>query len=748
MSQKFSHSIIVGVLVLAVSVLAWLAPAASPDAAFIHARPALAQTCAGFYDDFAATDLDAGWTWINEDRWSLTERPGYLRIYTQQPEVDPTYLLRAPADAIGAIWSHVEVDPAARLQSAGIVVYQDGENWLDLRRFSTSDETFVMLRLQVDGDLQTQSGTSVGELASPVLRIRREGGEWVAEFATVEEAQADRWGLVARVTADFAEPQVGVIASASESDDLPVDVDDFCLDSLGGGTPTATPTSTVASATTPTPTGAPADLTLTGRVYDASAGPDAGIENAAVSLISCYPRTFPTLTDAEGRYEIFVAAQYLTPCPEVIIEVEARGYGPRSLTVAVSSLYAQPERDFGLVPQMYLPLVAKFGSTPQPTPTETPVGPTPTATPTGPPPEPTPPATALELEPITDELDQPVHVTHAGDGSGRLFVVEKAGTIRIVTDGTVNPLPFLDLTPLVGSAGSEQGLLSVAFHPDYETNGYFYVNYTDLDGDTVVARYSVSANPDVADPNSDETILTLDQPAANHNGGLLLFGPDGYLYVGTGDGGSAGDPWGNAQNPDVLFGKMLRLDVDGAEPYTIPPDNPFVDDPMARDEVWALGLRNPWRYSFDRTTNDLWIGDVGQGAWEEVDLQPAGSPGGENYGWDVMEGTHCFEPSVGCDRSGLTLPVVEYGHTGGNCSVTGGYVYRGAAFPSLAGVYFFGDYCSGRIWSLSREGDSDWTMTEVLDTDHQISSFGEDEAGELYLTDLDGGLYRLSAPGD
>lgn len=377
-------------------------------------------------------------------------------------------------------------------------------------------------------------------------------------------------------------------------------------------------------------------------------------------------------------------------------------------------------------------------------------GPVPTPTATTPPASPThavfdPTAFSLDLQLIASNLDAPVYATHASDGSGRLFVVEKHGTIRIVAGGAVKPTPFLDIRSMVGSRGSEQGLLSVAFHPDYPANGFFFVDYTDTNGNTVVARYHVSDDPDVADPNSARTILTLDQPAANHNGGLLLFGPDGYLYIGTGDGGGAGDPRGNAQNPQVLLGKMLRLDVDSSEPYAIPTGNPFISDPAVRDEIWALGLRNPWRYSFDRATGDFYIADVGQNRYEEIDFQPAGSRGGENYGWNIMEGFHCFSPGANCDQTGLTLPVAEYSHDLG-CSVTGGYVYRGTAFPRMAGAFYFGDFCSGRIWALYRNAAGQWTTAQMLQPGLGISSFGEDEAGELYVTDLGSGrLYRLVA---
>lgn len=353
----------------------------------------------------------------------------------------------------------------------------------------------------------------------------------------------------------------------------------------------------------------------------------------------------------------------------------------------------------------------------------------------------------LQLQPVVTDLDQPVHVTHAGDGSGRLFVAEKAGTIRIVASNESRPEPFLDITNLVGSSGSEQGLFSVAFHPDFRANGRFFVDYTDKSGDTVIARYQVSSEPDVADPASAVTLLTIDQPYPNHNGGQLAFGPDGYLYIGMGDGGSGGDPQGNGQNTSVLLGKLLRIDVntEGEQPYGIPTDNPFVGQSAARPEVWAIGLRNPWRFSFDRETGDLFIADVGQGDYEEVNVHPASAGGGMNYGWNRMEGLHCFNPKSGCDRQGLELPVAEYDHSQG-CSVTGGMRYRGPAVPAFGSTYFYGDYCSGTIWGLSEAPGGTWRSTELLASGHSISSFGEDEAGEIYMTDLsDGGVYRLVA---
>jgi glucose/arabinose dehydrogenase len=290
-------------------------------------------------------------------------------------------------------------------------------------------------------------------------------------------------------------------------------------------------------------------------------------------------------------------------------------------------------------------------------------------------------------------------------------------------------------------------LLGLAFHPDYADNGLLFVNYTDRQGDTVVARFAVSDDPDQADPDSASIVLTVAQPAPNHNGGNIVFGPDGYLYIGLGDGGDAGDAFGNGQNGQTLLGAMLRIDVsvgDGA-PYSIPPDNPFTGDPGVLDEIWAIGLRNPWRYSFDRLTGDLYIADVGQNVYEEVNIQPAASPGGENYGWPIMEGQHCYPERASCSAEGLALPVIEYDHTQG-CSVTGGYVYRGRAFPALEGVYLFGDYCSGRIWGLAPGGDGTWQVAELIQSGVQISSFGEDEAGEIYVLDMRGGaLYQIAA---
>lgn len=354
-----------------------------------------------------------------------------------------------------------------------------------------------------------------------------------------------------------------------------------------------------------------------------------------------------------------------------------------------------------------------------------------------------PPRIALEPFVSLGEGDL-VHMTTIGDGSGRLFLVQRQGYVYELRNGEIDPTPFLDIHTLVETDFNEQGLLSIAFSPDFAQSRELYVNYTSKSGrgDTIVARYRVG-DDGRADPASAQTILQIDQPAANHNGGLLLFGPDGYLYIGTGDGGAAGDPWNNAERLDTLLGKLLRIDVVGQETYAIPRGNPFDPADGQKAEIWAYGLRNPWRFSFDRLTGDLYIADVGQNTWEEVNFTPAGSRGGLHYGWDTMEGAHCFEPPEGCDTSGKVLPVAEYDH-GLGCSITGGYVYRGTRYPSLYGTYFFGDYCSGRIWGL-RQHEGQWQLAELLDTNVLISSFAEDEEGELYVLDLRSDVYHLTA---
>lgn len=352
---------------------------------------------------------------------------------------------------------------------------------------------------------------------------------------------------------------------------------------------------------------------------------------------------------------------------------------------------------------------------------------------------PDPGFTGLDTQMVAAGLTNPLYLT-APPGDPRLFVAEQPGRIRIVADESLLATPFLDITDRVLDGG-ERGLLSVAFHPNYATNGYFYVDYTDMSGDTRVERYRVSADPNLADQGSAKLILFVDQPYANHNGGLVLFGPDGMLYVGLGDGGSGGDPHGYGQNRGVLLGKVLRLDVDRGDPYAIPADNPFLGVSGARGEIWAYGLRNPWRFAFDREAGLLYIADVGQNRQEEVDVAP-GSAGGLNYGWSVMEGDGCYGAST-CDRSGLTLPVLTYARSGGNCSVIGGFAYRGEHMAALRGHFFYSDYCGGWVKSFRYDGSGaadqrDWSLTLG-----SVLSFGEDAAGELYVLSADGKVYRL-----
>ena len=347
----------------------------------------------------------------------------------------------------------------------------------------------------------------------------------------------------------------------------------------------------------------------------------------------------------------------------------------------------------------------------------------------------------VELERIASGFDQPLLVTHAGDGSNRLFVVEQGGRILILERDRVLQPPFLDLSSEI-RAGGEQGLLGLAFHPDYRRNGFFFVNYTDRGGDSVISRFSVSADPNRADASSEVEVLSFRQPFSNHNAGHLAFGPDGLLYIASGDGGGSGDPQGNGQNLNSWLGKLLRIDVDGL-PYAIPPSNPFVGSSNARPEIWAFGLRNPWRFSFDRRTGDLFIADVGQGREEEIDFQPAGSSGGENYGWKLKEGSLCFEPASGCETSSLTEPILVYSH-GPHCSVTGGYRYRGRDHAALSGVYVFGDFCSGVVWGAVPDSNGRWSAEVLADTQLSIASFGEDERGELYVVDRGGRVLRLA----
>ncbi len=350
-------------------------------------------------------------------------------------------------------------------------------------------------------------------------------------------------------------------------------------------------------------------------------------------------------------------------------------------------------------------------------------------------------ADSIQLERLAAGLDQPLLVTHAGDGSNRLFVVEQPGRILVYKDGRILEQPFLDLTSRI-STGGERGLLGLAFHPDYADNGFFFVYFTDRRGDSAISRFAVSAEPDRADAGSEVEVLTFAQPFSNHNGGHLAFGPDGLLYLSTGDGGGSGDPQNNAQDLGSLLGKILRIDVDGL-PYAIPPDNPFAGQGGARGEIWSYGLRNPWRFSFDRVTGDMFIGDVGQGRQEEIDFQTAASAGGQNYGWRRKEGSLCFEPATGCDATGLTDPVLVYDH-GPHCSVTGGYRYRGRSNAALRGVYLFGDFCSGVIWGGLPVASGVWSAAVLADTQLSIVSFGEDESGEIYVVDRGGRLFRVA----
>jgi len=361
--------------------------------------------------------------------------------------------------------------------------------------------------------------------------------------------------------------------------------------------------------------------------------------------------------------------------------------------------------------------------------------------------------TGVVLTPIVSGLHSPVQVTAAPDGSGRLFVVEQGGKVRIVKKGVLLATPFIDIGRFIVTGG-ERGLLGIAFHPSYKANGKFYLYFTRKgDGYIAINEYRVSpGNPDIARYTALRRIITIAHPYANHNGGHMAFGPDGYLYIGTGDGGSGGDPGNRAQNLDVLLGKMLRINVNGsvgARQYRIPASNPYVGR-AGRDEVWSRGLRNPWGWSFDRVTGDLWIGDVGQNRYEEIDRsvvsRTSTSRGrGVNYGWRIVEGRHCYRPASGCRTTGLTMPVVEYSHSQG-CSVIGGYVYRGTAVPALRGRYVFGDLCSGKIWTISRTAAIPAAKTTLLSTSMLISAFGEDGSGELYVLDFSGGrLYRFAA---
>ena len=371
----------------------------------------------------------------------------------------------------------------------------------------------------------------------------------------------------------------------------------------------------------------------------------------------------------------------------------------------------------------------------------TPAEPMATATPE-PTPIPTIPAQqalSINLELIVEGLISPVAMGHAGDD--RLFILEQPGTIRILENDQLLTDAFLDIEDRVGDSANEQGLLGIAFHPDYASNGRFFLDYTNNAGDTVISEFQVTSDANRADADSERILLTIDQPYENHNGGQLQFGPDGYLYIGMGDGGSQADPQGNGQNTDALLGKILRLDVDNGLPYAIPADNPFVNG-GGRLEIWAYGFRNPWRFSFDRLTGDMFIADVGQDSFEEISHYPAGSPVGANFGWDIMEGWSCFN-STNCNMDGLIQPIAAYGRDEG-CSVTGGYMYRGTEYPALYGNYFLADFCFGTIWGLFPL-DGNWVKTTVASqTLLQITSFGEDGHGELYVLARQGGVYQVT----
>ncbi|HEX9166459.1 MAG TPA: PQQ-dependent sugar dehydrogenase [Gemmatimonadales bacterium] len=358
---------------------------------------------------------------------------------------------------------------------------------------------------------------------------------------------------------------------------------------------------------------------------------------------------------------------------------------------------------------------------------------------------PPPASSGVGLELVASGLQFPVLATTPPTEPGRLFVVEKRGVVRIVKNGSLLATPFLDIRSKV-STGGEQGLLGFAFHPSYATNGVFVVSYTNADGDTRVATMKVSANPDVADPASERVFLELDQPYPNHNGGHVTFNPLGFLYVGLGDGGGSGDPDNRAQNRQQLFGKLLRYSIDAQGAATIPPSNPFYGRTDSRWELWSLGLRNPWRFSFDRALGDLYVADVGQSQLEEVNVRPAvfDYGRGTNFGWPVMEGTQCYRPATGCSRSGLTLPLLEYGHADG-CSVTGGFVYRGAALPDLVGTYFYADYCRAwvRSFKLVQGRPAELKEWPELAPGGQVTSFGEDAAGELYVVTADGKVHKV-----
>jgi glucose/arabinose dehydrogenase len=356
-------------------------------------------------------------------------------------------------------------------------------------------------------------------------------------------------------------------------------------------------------------------------------------------------------------------------------------------------------------------------------------------------PEQFPDSTEYSWKQVVTKLTRPLGMAALSDDSGRLLILEQEGVIRLIDNEKLIDVPFLDIRDRINIQGSEQGLLGIALAPDFIDSGIFYINYTDLNGDSVIARYQAAEDLNTALPDSEKILISQKQPYQNHNGGNLAFGLDGFLYAGLGDGGSGGDPQKNAQNTNTWLGKILRIAVTDQSSYAIPSDNPYVNG-GGKSEIWAIGLRNPWRFSFDRLTGDLYIADVGQGSWEEIDFLPAGTPPGENFGWNYREGKQSFEGSV---PQNLVLidPITEYGHDQG-CSVTGGFVYRGPSLPEWNGVYFFGDYCSGTIWGTFQDSNGVWQVQTLFQTNENISSFGEDASGELYLIGYGGSLFKLS----
>lgn len=395
------------------------------------------------------------------------------------------------------------------------------------------------------------------------------------------------------------------------------------------------------------------------------------------------------------------------------------------------------------LPLLDAPPAATALPTEVPTETLTPT-PEPTPTPTVPPPTPTPEFASGLPDPlnyqwslVADGFLNPVAIEHVGDD--RLFIVEQRGMIWVVQNGERLEKPFLDIRDRVNNSAFEQGLLGLAFDPEFARTGHFYVNYTAGGGDTIVSRFTTRIGEAQADPASESIVLQIDQPFANHNGGDLSFGPDGFLYIATGDGGSARDPQGHGQNLDSLLGKLLRIIVGGAEPYAVPGDNPFATG-GGRPEIWAYGLRNPWRFSFDTATGDLYVGDVGQSSWEEIDFLPAGSAGGANFGWNLREGAHPFASQ---ETEGVVDPVAEYPNPTSGCSVTGGVVVRDPELPDWRGIYLYGDYCSGRVWGLVMDGTGQWQNTQLFSTPYNISTFGHGANGKVYLADHNGLILSL-----